>query len=160
MEPVRWQWEQKSFHSKLKNKRTEVLSSIIVVLRFLLFFAHTNKIIETRTASELANVLYHFILTKNITFLKFWVDINCWGQEQILQNCRIKLFYFIQGFQEFAFLLPRSKTYLDNSHGHLPSLLSENSLNFRHLFTGLQHFQYDCFSVIVGSPAFPDHMPS
>ena len=59
-----------------------------------------------------------------------------------------KRLYFVSDFQEFGFLLPHWKTYLDNSRGHLPSLLSQNSPKFRHLFTGLQHSQSDRFNNI------------
>lgn len=63
----------KSWHGKLKKKLS---LSVVVSLRFLLFFARTNKITKARIASQLANLSYHFISTKNIIFLKFWENNN------------------------------------------------------------------------------------
>lgn len=105
----------KSRHGKVKN----LSLSIVVFLRFLLFFAHRNDITKTRITPDVANLWCQLLLTKYATFLKFWRKTNCWDQELILQNSIFKLLYFVTGFQEFPFLPSHSKTYLDNSHDHL-----------------------------------------
>lgn len=103
-----------------------------------------------KTASELANLSYNFVLSENITLLKFWermdpselyVDIPLF--------CSIDIPLFCSKFSKFSFfLLQHLQIFLYCSCGQLPTLLSENPPNFRHLLTGLQNSQFDSFDNI------------
>lgn len=92
-----------------------------------------------KTSSELANLSYNFVLSENTTLLKFWERMEFY----------VDIPLFCSKFSKFSFfLLQHLQIFLYCSCGQLPTLLSENPPNFRHLLTGLQNSQFDSFDNI------------